>query len=208
MLLNIIDLQKKYSLKLNTILHVGAHVCQEYNKYNNCGASKIFWVEGNPELVTENKTRLNEPQNTIIEAVVSEFDGEIVEFNISNKSQASSILKLGLIEKLFPTTKYHKTITRYTQTLDNIYTKYCNNLEIDLLSLDIQGAELLALKGFSKNLHRVGCIYCEINTKHVYKDSALVEEIDDYLQQYNFSRVETKFWYDHPWGDALYLKNI
>lgn len=207
MLINLKYLQKKYNLKLNTILHVGAHTCQEYHKYDACGASNIFWVEGNSELVKENKLRLSKPQNTIIEAVVSEFDDEPVKFHIANNSQSSSILELGTHKQLFPNTKYIKSTVKHTQKLDNIYSKYCNGMYIDLLNLDIQGAELLALKGFKENLHRVSCIYTEINTDSVYKDCALAEHLDEFLSKFNFSRVETKMWKNHPWGDGFYIKN-
>lgn len=207
MLINLKYLQKKYNLKLDTILHVGAHTCQEYRIYDACGASNIFWVEGNSELVKENKLKLNELQNTIIEAVVSEFDDEPVNFHIANNSQASSILELGSHKQLFPNIKYVESATKHTQKLDTIYSKYCNDMHIDLLNLDIQGAELLALKGFKKNLHRVSCIYTEINTDSVYKDCALAEHLDEFLSKFNFLRVETKMWKDHPWGDGFYIKN-
>ena len=35
----------------------------------------------------------------------------------------------------------------------------------------------------------------------------IIEQIDDYLSQYNFVRTETKMWENHPWGDALYINN-
>jgi len=31
-------------------------------------------------------------------------------------------------------------------------------------------------------------------------------QIDDYLTKYNMKRVETSWWYDAGWGDALYIK--
>lgn len=208
MLINLQNIQKKYNLKLNTIMHVGAHACEEYKKYKRCGASKIFWIEGNSELVVKNRKKFSEPENIIIEAVVSDFDNQLVEFNIANNSQASSILDLGSHKDLFPRIQYVKTISKRTQTLDTLYSNHCNNSYIDLLNLDIQGAELLALKGFMHNLHKVSCIYTEINTKNVYKDCSLIGDLDDYLHQFNFSRAETKMWKDHPWGDAFYLKKL
>lgn len=206
MLIDLKKLQIKYKLKLETIIHVGAHTCEEYGRYNHCGASRIFWIEANRELVKRNISKLPQPQNIMIEAVVSEFDGETVELNISNNSQASSILKLGLHKKLFPGVRYVDSIVKSTKKLDTLYKNYCNDANIDLLNLDTQGAELLALRGFSENLHKVNTIYTEINTKHVYKDCALLKNLDEYLSQFNFSRVETEMWKDHPWGDAFYLK--
>ena len=48
-------------------------------------------------------------------------------------------------------------------------------------------------------------IYIEVNRKHLYKDCALVDDIDNYLKQYKFERVLTS-WTDREWGDAFYIK--
>jgi hypothetical protein len=40
-------------MKVNGILHIGAHDCEEMVQYisNECPFDKIIWVEGNPTLV-------------------------------------------------------------------------------------------------------------------------------------------------------------
>jgi hypothetical protein len=76
-----------------------------------------------------------------------------------------------------------------------------------MLTLDIQGAELLALKGADKILDHLSYIYCEINTAELYKGNPLVEEIDNYLKLFKFERVET-IMTNHKWGDAFYTKQI
>ena len=47
--------------------------------------------------------------------------------------------------------------------------------------------------------------YLEVNSDYVYKNCALVGEIDEYMLKYNFKRIETK-WTKEKWGDALYIK--
>ena len=74
------------------------------------------------------------------------------------------------------------------------------------MNLDIQGAELLALQGIGEELTNLKAIFTEINTDYVYQECALITEIDQYLSNFGFERVETVMWSDHPWGDALYLK--
>jgi hypothetical protein len=75
----------------------------------------------------------------------------------------------------------------------------------NFINIDIQGAELLALKSFGKLLDNFKYIYTEINTNNLYKDCALVSEIDEYLSKYGFIRVETSMT-EFEWGDALYIK--
>jgi len=206
MLINLLYLKEKFNLSLNSIIHVGAHNCQELPSYLECGAKKIYWVEANTELVKESIGKIDTDANKVIEAVISECDGKEVSFNIANNSQSSSLLDLGIHEKLFPDISYVRKESRITTKLDTIYKIHCNEKVIDLLNLDIQGAELLALKGFKQNLNRVRAIYTEINTKKVYKNCALVEDLDDFLIDFDFERLETKMWLDHPWGDAFYLR--
>ena len=77
----------------------------------------------------------------------------------------------------------------------------------DFLNIDVQGYELNVLKGGKETLSRIKYIVLEINREEVYKNAALVEEIDAFLKVYNFLRVSTKYAYDTlPWGDALYVK--
>ena len=54
-------------------------------------------------------------------------------------------------------------------------------------------------------LNNVDYFYTEVNSDYVYKDCALVNELDDYLKQFGLVRIETK-WTDFKWGDAFYIK--
>ena len=49
-------------------------------------------------------------------------------------------------------------------------------------------------------------IISEINRDEVYENCAKVEEVDIFLGQFGFERVETD-WAGYTWGDALYIKN-
>ena len=54
-----------------------------------------------------------------------------------------------------------------------------NMCDYNFLNLDIQGAELLALRGIEDNLKFIDYIYTEVNTGEVYKNCAKVYEIDN-----------------------------
>jgi len=68
-----------------------------------------------------------------------------------------------------------------------------------------QGAELLALKGSSKILNNITAIYTEINYDEIYKDCALIEDLDKYLNEYNFKRVMTVTPESDYWGEGCAL---
>ena len=208
MLIKLSNIQKKYNINPKCVLHIGAHDGQEYNAYKEVGVNNIIWIEANPEIANKLKKRFeNEESITTINALISNIDNQEVFFNITNNEQSSSMLELGKHKNLFPDVFYTKQIKLVTKTIDTLLKENQIKIKPDFLNIDIQGAELLALKGSEKTLENVKAVYTEVNTDYVYKNCCLINEIDDYLSKFNFKRVETKMWHDHPWGDALYLKD-
>ncbi len=65
----------------------------------------------------------------------------------------------------------------------------------------------MALKGATQSIIHVDALYLEVNEKKLYKNCALINQIDDFLSQYNFKRILTNMTH-HGWGDALYCRNI
>jgi hypothetical protein len=126
-----------------------------------------------------------------------------VKFNISNNGQSSSILEFGLHSTYHPHVHYVSSFEAQTKMLKDIICNY--NIHFNFLNFDIQGAELKALKGMESYLLNVDYIYTEVNTNQVYKGCAIINELDDYLQQFGFVRVETKMT-SFEWGDAFYIR--
>ena len=207
MLIDLLQLREKYQIYPKTVLHVGAHKAEELELYKNLNASNVYWVEANKELAGQLKmleALRDMPNNKVFCAVVGERDGDTVTFHTSNNNQSSSILELGEHSSLFPDVVYTGSEERETRTISSILAEV-GNPKVDFLNLDIQGAELLATKGF-KEIGGVDFIYTEINSREVYKGCALVGQIDEYLEPLGFVRAETQYWNDHPWGDALYIR--
>lgn len=92
---------------------------------------------------------------------------------------------------------------KITITLDDLLPADCF---FDFINLDIQGAELNAIKGLGSRLNNVNWIYTEVNKKRLYKDIYLVADIDKYLSLYGFKRIATYWIPGVGWGDALYIK--
>jgi FkbM family methyltransferase len=197
---------KKYEMDITGIIHIGAHLCEELNDYLNCnvGKDKIIWVEANPKLVEINKKI--DPKRKIKNFICCDTDEGYTRLNITNNSASSSILDLGSHLVSYPSVKYIGSVNVKNKRLDTMYKE--EQLPYDFanfLSIDIQGAELLALKGMGDLLKYYDYLYLEINKDYVYKNCCLVNEIDDYLKNFNFERVETK-WTTQNWGDGFYVK--
>lgn len=201
----IYDLLIKNNIKINGVLHIGAHDCEELPFYNILGikTENIIWIEAIEQKVIECQ---NKGIHNVFQAVITDKDDEYVSFNIANNIQSSSILEFGthLIEHphiYFINKKQLKTITIDTFfQINNVDACKC-----DFWNFDIQGAELQALTGAIKNIQYAKIIYLEINEKELYKNCALVNEIDIFLLQYGFKRTITCMT-EHGWGDAIYIK--
>jgi FkbM family methyltransferase len=201
MLISLDELVAKYGIQFRGILHVGAHECEELAAYERyISRNKILWIEGLEDKV--NWAKQNIPGVLIEHAVVSDVS-ETVTFHRSNNGQSSSILELGLHKYFHPSIHYVSSETVQTKPLRDIIGKY--DISYNFLNLDIQGAELKALKGMSEYLPSVDYIYTEVNSDYVYEGCAIVTEIDEYLKQFGFDRVETNFTHCR-WGDALYVR--
>ena len=81
-----------------------------------------------------------------------------------------------------------------------------DNDKYNFINIDVQGYELEVFKGSSQILKNVDYIMTEVNKSEVYKNCAMVEDLDNFLSKFNFKRVETT-WDGITWGDAFYIKN-
>jgi len=183
------------------ILHIGAHLCEEKPIYNDIGITddNILWIEANNDLI-------NPEQKNILNAVISDKNDEIVDFIITNNMQSSSILELYKHLEEHPCVIEIGRRKVKTITLNTLYEN--NNIPFDrydFITLDIQGAELKALKGANKILPYVKAIYTEVSTKELYKNCVLLPELDEFLEEHGFKRIIINMTPNY-WGDALYIK--
>lgn len=206
MLLDLFELKNKYSLEIQTLLHVGAHKAEELVLYQNLRIEQVIWIEANPELYKhlENKLK-NIPGQKVINAVVADTNDVDVHFNITSNTQASSMYELGSHKKYYPNIIPEKEIILKTKRIDRICKDYNLSSQYDFINLDIQGAELKALKGMGELLNNIKYVYLEVNLIDIYKNCPKLHHIDFFLVKHGFSRVELKLT-NAFWGDAFYIR--
>ena len=202
---NILSAKK---IKLNGCLHVGAHECEELYIYNNLGikTQDIIWVEAHPKLIDEMKQR-GIPDLNLIQALITDKDDDEVILNVANNHKSSSILEFGVHSIQHPGIVFTDKIYQKSITIDTFFER--NNMDAstyDFWKFNIKGAELLALQGATKSIKHVKVIYLEVYSTELYKNGALIHDIDAFLAQYNFKRILTNMT-QHKWGDAMYILN-
>lgn len=200
----------KHCKSLTGVIHIGGHWAEEANIYYTNGISKSVWIEADPSSFEVMKRNLQSYSDVIcLNYCVSDQDDKEVIFNVSNnEGQSSSILELEYHKQAHPEVRYLSNISLTTKTVNSIVID--NKIDINsynMLVADIQGAELLMLKGATDIIPFMEAIYLEVNKKELYKGCGLVEEIDEFLAQFAFFRVETEWCGDFGWGDALYVKH-
>jgi len=192
-------------LRITGVLHVGAHECEELSFYKTLGiaSENVYWIDAMENKVQEAKAR---GIPNVFQAVVSDKEGDTVTFNITNNVQSSSILEFGTHAKNYTWCVVTDKKTLTTTRLENFVQR--NNVPMQTLNLwnfDIQGAELMALRGAGDMLKYAEALYIEVNTEEVYKGCALVEDIDKYVATYGFVRIHTVM-DPSGWGDAIYIR--
>ena len=199
-------MMEEYNIALKGVLHIGAHKCQEMPIYDKLGlsATDIVWIDAMDTYVFLAK-KWGTPH--IYNALITDKDDDIVTFNLSNNDESSSILELEthLIEH--PDIYYVDKVEMNTITVDTFFKR--NNIDskkYNMWNIDIQGAELLALKGGVESLAHVDLLYLEVNERELYKGCALVGEIDTFLEGHGFKRIRTEMTVS-GWGDAVYIKS-
>lgn len=204
MLIKFDKLLKFCKTPIKGIIHIGAHECEEKQYYDPIGITdeKVIWIEAMQEKVELCKKR----GLYVYNIVVSDYDNENVTFNVTNNGQSSSMLQLGTHMHHHPTVKVINQYQTTTTTMKTFIEQ--NKIDIDkfnFMNLDIQGAELKALKGMKEYINKIDYIYLEVNSEYVYEKCALLPEIDNFLGTLGFKCVCLEMT-PNCWGDAFYVR--
>lgn len=190
------------------VLHLGANTGQEASTYYTLSIRTVIWVEAISELYSQLKKNIQPyPCNIALQACLSDVDGKEVTFHIANNGgQSSSFLEFGTHSQEHPSVRFVRDVKMLTVRVDTLMKDH--DLEIGdgwFLNIDLQGAELLALKGMGNLIRKFFYVYVEVNEKHLYQGCPLVGEIDNFLAQFGFKGIETKMT-GSGWGDKFYVK--
>jgi FkbM family methyltransferase len=202
MLIPVKSLNNVWGVKPIGVLHVGAHEAEELKAYTRNGWTPITWVEAQPSKIEYLKKKLPKGSNYLIDAAVWDKSNVRLILKITNNTESTSLLELDTHSLRHPEVVVESTHEVVTSTLDDLKLP----TSVNYLSLDIQGSELKALKGFELGLKNINWIYTEVNKEALYKGCAIVDDIDVFLEKRGFKR-EITVWTKFGWGDALYIRS-
>ncbi|NEP86097.1 MAG: FkbM family methyltransferase [Okeania sp. SIO2C2] len=190
------------------IIHVGAYEGKDIKTYQGLNISKILFIEANPTVFERLKTNIAEVSIDVqaVNYAISNQNGK-VKLYVNSMGQSSSILPLKFYRNIYPNIKETHQLTVESKTLDTLLSELgLTPADFNILNLDIQGAELLALQGATNLLKYIDAVYTKINYEELYEGCALAEKIDDFLAQNGFGKIAVATPFHPSWGDAFYVK--
>jgi FkbM family methyltransferase len=197
------------NINVKGIIHVGACMGEEFPIYDKY-TKNVIWIEANPELIPI--IEKNVYGEKVLSYAVCDKDHEKIKFNVIYSDDrtnpgCSSILDLKIHQQLYPMINKVREVEVETITLDTLLKE--QNLipsDYNVLNMDIQGAELLALKGAENLLQHLDIVYTEFSLVELYKDCCLLSDLDEFLTERGFKRTRLEF-AATTWGDVVYVKD-
>ena len=187
--------------EVSIIFDVGSLHCLESIElskvYKN---ARIYAFEANPDSYKVCLENTKDYDNiTVINKAINDHDGTCV-FNAIDPEKTETPWFDGNrgASSLFKSNGAYNHIEKYVQKEIEVpciqLETFCkeNNIDhIDLIWMDLQGAELIALKSMGRELmSTVKVIHTELEMTPIYKDQCLFEDVNQFLKNYNFYKAE------------------
>ena len=192
------------------VMDVGAHQGEFTQAALNLYQPERVWlVEADPELALGLQQKfVDQPACKVIHAAIADTSGSVT-FRINRHRASSSLLPISkrstqIFQKDLQETD---TVTVPALALDDLFAREKIS-RLDLLKVDIQGAERLLIQGGQQALQRVAFIYIEVLFEELYYGCALFGEIDTLLRAANFKLRSFHEFSKGPDGNLFYTNAL
>ena len=173
------------------VIHVGANTGQERDAYASHNLP-VVWIEAIAGAFFELADNIQGyPNQRALQYLVADEDGKMYNFHIANNGgQASSVFEFADHTKIWPDVAQTQSLKHEGFTLKTILQRHAVDVaDYDTLIIDVQGAELLVLKG--ADLDGFKHIVAEACDFEMYKGGCRLKDLDEYLIPRGFERVQT-----------------
>lgn len=201
------------------VIHVGAHEGQEVEAYLACGFRRILLIEANPELVDGLRARFRDrPEVQVHGFAAADVDGELalhIHTSRSGSVEPASILELKEFKRYVTTLHTPRTLPVRGRRLDSFIAEERIDLaDYNLLTVDVQGAELKVFAGAGGVLAAMQGVLSEVNVIEMYDGGAVEPQIVKFLAGAGFRRAKATYhelYNEHErrpaWGEVLFLRS-
>lgn len=165
---------------------------------------RLLLVEAIPELAESLRARYSgDPRISVVAAALSDQKGE-AQFEINRSAASSSLLPIDPrnSEWFARDLSVARSIQVPTITLPELMSRE-ELPAVDLLKLDLQGAERLVLTGGAEVLDRVEVIYTEVFFEQLYAGAWLFWDMNEFLSHRGFKLCGLSNIVHAPGGDLV-----
>jgi FkbM family methyltransferase len=206
-------LYKWFGITPEGVLQIGANNGQEVKKFATEGIRYGVFVEPLPKAFRQlENSVLRHPDYLAINALCAAEPGQERTFFVSSQAgESSSMLKPTGHLDIHPQVGFDNELILRTSTVDEIiknlllegHEMLVNKL--DLLYIDVQGAELDVLKGAQEFLSKAKFVFAEVSHGGLYEGDTSIRSIIEFLEERHF-KLAFAYINKHGWGDALFIK--
>lgn len=206
-------LYKWFGVTPEGVLQIGANYGQEVKKFTTEGIRYGVFVEPLPHAFQELKNAVLKNSDFVaINALCAADAGQEKVFFVSEQAGgSSSMLKPTGHLDIHPEVAFNNELILRTSTVDEIIKNLCIEgherivNKLDLLYIDVQGAELDVLKGAKEFLSKAKFVFAEVSHGGLYEGDTSIKPILEFLEEHNF-KLAFAYINKHGWGDALFIK--
>ncbi len=183
----------------------------EFTKYfPNC---MIYSFECNPNTLDICKRNIQNYNNIkLIEGAIHDYNGTCRFYPINKEKTITTwedgnpgASSLFIASGDYPYERYvQDEITIRCHRIDTVLEEYGID-KVDLIWMDLQGAELLALQSMGNLLHTVDYIHTEVSYRKMYHGQVLFPELNQFLMDHQFMSITSL---NHGgWQEDIIYKN-
>lgn len=181
----------RYLRRCRRLIHIGANEGQERRYYAGLGL-EVLWVEALPEAYARLCGNLAGMKGQeAVQALLTDEDGKEHEFKVaSNQGASSSIYEFKEHGQVWPDIKFVRTEKLLSKRLDTLMAEIgLPEGHFDVALLDVQGAELVVLKGFGRHLASLRYVQCEAADFEAYAGACSLDELSQFMTQNGFRLI-------------------
>jgi FkbM family methyltransferase len=169
----------------------------------HAGITTGILIEPIPHLASDLRDNFSPPRYAVCECVVA-AESATASFEINPFEATSSLLPLkrDMPEMANFDRGVGRRVTCVARTLDDIVAEV-GLTAIDLLKIDVQGAELLALAGATETLKKTERVWIEVSFRPLYESSCVFAEVYAALNDAGFRLTEIEPGYRSVKGELL-----
>lgn len=203
-------LRRNNLLPCRGVLHIGAGECEEIEEYYRAGIHSVYWVEARRMSKTARDKAIHYGHRYLDRTAITDLNQPSVGlYTTSNSGLSSSIMvmKDHLLAEPSVSQSGYEFVDNLTghQLLERAFGK--DHHYPDVLVLDVQGAELRAIKSFMEEIRWFKAIVCEVELIEAYEGQPMFHDVWKYMTSTGWKLSDLSIHRStFLWGDAVWTR--